>query len=204
MNLSKNIFFHRTRCHLSQGDLANELEVSRQSISKWENNSAVPELDKLIKMSALFGITLDELVFGDPENPPAQKDPEPQAITGLPEHLPIKIIIGLILFVFGLLGFLLSVFWGDHLRGGEEVGEIISIGVVLIGLALIATHNFRILGLCSVVSFLYSIFTFGILKYSSLQNHLFVAMVNCVILIWFIVLGRKVNREHPEEWMNNG
>ncbi len=195
MNLSKNIFFHRTRCHLSQGDLANELDVSRQSISKWENNSAVPELDKLVKMSALFEITLDELVFGDPENPVTQIEPEEQTVTTLPHHMPIKTPIGLILFVFGLLGFLLSVFWGDHLRGGEEVGEIISIGFVLVGLALIATYNFRILGLCAIVSFLYSIFTFGILKYSSLQNHLFVAMINCVILIWFIILGLKANKE---------
>ena len=40
-------------------------EVSRQSISKWENNSAVPELDKLMKLSEIFNITLDELVKGE-------------------------------------------------------------------------------------------------------------------------------------------
>lgn len=43
---------------LSQGDLAEVLEVSRQSVSKWETDSSVPDLDKLIKLSQLFGVTL--------------------------------------------------------------------------------------------------------------------------------------------------
>ncbi len=41
------------------------LDVSRQSISKWENNSAVPELDKLVKLSEIFEISLDMLVKGE-------------------------------------------------------------------------------------------------------------------------------------------
>ena len=61
MNLGENIYKLRTAKNMSQGDLAEALDVSRQSVSKWENNSATPELDKLIKMSELFGVTLDEL-----------------------------------------------------------------------------------------------------------------------------------------------
>ena len=37
------------------------LEVSRQSVSKWETGASVPDLDRLIGMSDLFGVTLDEL-----------------------------------------------------------------------------------------------------------------------------------------------
>lgn len=70
MNLGENIHKLRTDRNMSQGDLAAALDVSRQSVSKWENNSAVPELDKLLKMSALFGITLDELV-GKTDSPAA-------------------------------------------------------------------------------------------------------------------------------------
>ena len=62
MNLGENIYRLRTGLNMSQGDLADALEVSRQSVSKWENNSAVPELDKLVKMAHIFGITLDEMV----------------------------------------------------------------------------------------------------------------------------------------------
>ena len=62
MNLGENIYRLRTARNLSQGALADALDVSRQSVSKWENNSATPELDKLIKMSDLFGVTVDELL----------------------------------------------------------------------------------------------------------------------------------------------
>ena len=50
MNLGERIYRLRTERNMSQGDLAEALEVSRQSVSKWENNSAVPELDKLVRM----------------------------------------------------------------------------------------------------------------------------------------------------------
>lgn len=62
MALHENIYRLRTVQNMSQGDLADALDVSRQSISKWENAAAVPEIDKLIKMSQIFGVTLDQLV----------------------------------------------------------------------------------------------------------------------------------------------
>ena len=69
MNLGENIYRFRTEKNMSQGDLADALDVSRQSVSKWENNSATPELEKLIKMSDLFGVSLDELVSGQRTEP---------------------------------------------------------------------------------------------------------------------------------------
>ena len=70
MNLGENIHRYRTDQNMSQGDLAEALDVSRQSVSKWENNNAVPDLDKLVKMAELFGVTLDELVSGKSPAPP--------------------------------------------------------------------------------------------------------------------------------------
>ena len=61
MNLGEKIYTLRTQKNLSQGDLAEILDVSRQSISKWETNSSVPELDKLTKLCDIFGITMDDL-----------------------------------------------------------------------------------------------------------------------------------------------
>lgn len=66
MSLGETIYRLRTEKSLSQGDLAEMLDVSRQSISKWENNSAVPDLDKLVKLGEIFGVSLDELVKGEP------------------------------------------------------------------------------------------------------------------------------------------
>ncbi len=65
MNLGETIYRLRTEKNLSQGDLAEKLGISRQSISKWENNSAVPELEKIIKLSEIFEVSLDELVKGE-------------------------------------------------------------------------------------------------------------------------------------------
>lgn len=61
MNLGEKIYELRTEKNMSQGDLADRLQVSRQSVSKWENNTAVPDLDKLIKICDVFEISLDEI-----------------------------------------------------------------------------------------------------------------------------------------------
>lgn len=76
MSLGETIYKYRREARMSQGDLAEALAVSRQSVSKWENNAAVPELDKLVKMSRLFGTTLDELVSGEaPASPMPPQEP---------------------------------------------------------------------------------------------------------------------------------
>lgn len=62
MNLGEKIYELRNENNFSQGALADALQVSRQSISKWENNMAVPDLDKLIKLCDIFEVSLDELV----------------------------------------------------------------------------------------------------------------------------------------------
>ena len=62
MTLAEKIAALRGERKLSQGDLAEKLDVSRQSVSKWETGQAVPELDKIIRLADLFGITVDELV----------------------------------------------------------------------------------------------------------------------------------------------
>ena len=76
MSLGERICKHRVEKNLSQVDLADALDVSRQSISKWETNASVPELDKLIKLSEIFGISLDELIIG--KETAEQPAPAPQ------------------------------------------------------------------------------------------------------------------------------
>lgn len=66
----------RTQAGLSQDALAEQLGVSRQSVSKWETDGSVPDLDRLVKLSKVFGVTLDELVKGEDS---AGQSPEPEA-----------------------------------------------------------------------------------------------------------------------------
>ncbi len=62
MKLSEKIIALRSKHQMSQGDLAEKLNVSRQSVSKWETGASTPDLDKIIAMSELFHVTVDELV----------------------------------------------------------------------------------------------------------------------------------------------
>ncbi len=50
----------RTQRGMSQDDLAEKLEVSRQSVSKWETAQSTPDLDKIIRLADLFGVSVDE------------------------------------------------------------------------------------------------------------------------------------------------
>lgn len=91
MSLAEKIFSLRTARSMSQDDLAEKLEVSRQSVSKWETGQSTPDLDKIIRLSDLFGVTVDELVReGEAPQPPEpsqsqeqqkpQETPQPQVI----------------------------------------------------------------------------------------------------------------------------
>lgn len=65
MTLGERIKNYRKAEGLSQEALAEKLRVSRQAITKWENDNGVPDIDNLIVLSRLMGITLDELVLGE-------------------------------------------------------------------------------------------------------------------------------------------
>ncbi len=80
MTLGENIVRLRTQKNWSQGDLADALDISRQSVSKWETDASIPELDKLLKLSELFGVTLDELVRGEDAPKAETAAPAAQAV----------------------------------------------------------------------------------------------------------------------------
>ena len=115
MQLAEKIYYYRTKCGMSQGTLAEALDVSRQSISKWETGASVPELDKLIKLSELFGITVDELVKeSEPREDTKPNEPkqtgEPQRIEYriIRESMPQNKIAAYVLLCTGLLLFVLA------------------------------------------------------------------------------------------------
>lgn len=110
MTLGEKIYELRTRNNLSQGDLANELNVSRQSISKWENGNSTPDLEKIVKLAEIFKVSLDELIKNEEkEETIINNTPEPN-ITPPPKTREKKIGKGLLIagiisiFVFLLLG----------------------------------------------------------------------------------------------------
>ena len=64
MTIGERLYNLRKEKNLSQEELANELDVSRQSVSKWETNQSTPDFDKIVALSEYFGITTDELLTG--------------------------------------------------------------------------------------------------------------------------------------------
>ena len=69
--LSDNIRYYRKRKEMSQDELAEQLGVSRQSISLWETGQTQPTIDNIIALTRLFGITSDELLSDIPAAPTA-------------------------------------------------------------------------------------------------------------------------------------
>lgn len=66
MVLGKRIKEEREKRDLTQDQLAQTLNVSRQAISKWELGTAYPDIERLITLSDFFDISLDNLIKGDP------------------------------------------------------------------------------------------------------------------------------------------
>lgn len=65
MSLGENLQFLRKKNDITQEQLAEKLDVTRQSISKWESDSTYPEMDKLLQLCQLFHVTMDDLVQKD-------------------------------------------------------------------------------------------------------------------------------------------
>lgn len=65
MEIGRKLKEARIQCALTQEKVAEELQVSRQTISNWENEKSYPDILSVIKLSDLYKISLDELLKGD-------------------------------------------------------------------------------------------------------------------------------------------
>lgn len=114
MSIGNNIYKLRTSKNLSQGDLADLLDVSRQSVSKWETDAAVPDLDKLMKLCDVFEVSLDEITGRKTNEQTSTETHKPETKVTSTQK-----IIGYILFAFSLvLGLIVLIFGhneGDYL-----------------------------------------------------------------------------------------
>lgn len=63
--MAQHLVDRRKAAGLSQEALAAQLGVSRQAVSKWERSESSPDTDNLIALAALYGVSLDELLYGE-------------------------------------------------------------------------------------------------------------------------------------------
>lgn len=74
MELGTQIRKYRNERTLSQEALAEKVYVSRQTVSNWENDKSYPDVNSLVLLSEVFGISLDQLIKGDVETMKEQID----------------------------------------------------------------------------------------------------------------------------------
>lgn len=67
LETANRLFELRKKHNLSQEELAEKLGVSRQAVSKWERSEASPDTDNLIALAKIYGLSLDELIYGEKE-----------------------------------------------------------------------------------------------------------------------------------------
>ena len=65
MNLGEKLFELRRTKNLTQDDVAEKLNVTRQTVSKWETNQSTPDFDKILPLCELYGISPNELLKGE-------------------------------------------------------------------------------------------------------------------------------------------
>ncbi len=81
MILADKIIELRKKNGWSQEELAEKMDVSRQSISKWEGAQSVPDMGRIVRLSELFGVTTDYLLKDNMEQPEtAEESPEPATV----------------------------------------------------------------------------------------------------------------------------
>ena len=194
MTLGKNIVRLRTQKNWSQGDLADALEISRQSVSKWETDVSIPELDNLLRLSALFGVTLDELVRGEelPKTetamPAAQTVPTSFAPQVTPEREKRRTITGTVLLCTGAVIFCLLLA-GDLLTGLLFASPFLICGIICFAVK-------RRVGLCCgwavyLCIDLYLRFATGLSWTTIFMTHLWTAQMNYARLsiAWMQFIG---------------
>ena len=99
--LSEKLYQLRKKSGLSQEQLAEQINVSRQAISKWESGSAFPESEKLIIISNYFGVSVDYLLKNEVEDDAKTANNE---VGKNP-----KMLVGLIICIAGIVAMIL---WG--------------------------------------------------------------------------------------------
>lgn len=177
MTLGERICQYRVERRLSQQEVAEKLEVSRQSVSKWETDGAVPELDKLVKLCELFEVSLDELVRGekpqgsDAEAPERSEKGQETVLTvqmtqSRPERSNAQVAAGAVLLAVALLACLWVIFTpGQHVLSMIIFLPLLVCGIVCLtvrknaGLACVAVVLLTI-ALWVLIPLIFSIISF--------------------------------------------
>ena len=128
MNIGEKIYNLRKKKNLSQEDLASVLNVSRQTISKWETGESNPDIDKIVPLCNFFEISTDEFLKGKDivyERKLNKEKTKNKALT-----------FSLCLVIFAVM-IILTILLEEIEVSDGVIGSIIMFGITLIGVLLI-------------------------------------------------------------------
>ena len=104
LTFDKNLVALRKKHNLSQEQLAEQLGVSRQAVSKWESGQSMPDIEKLLQLGELFGISVDQILKDVHLEPKVQKDSQKL-------YTILTFIALVILWITGLVLLIVNVFF---------------------------------------------------------------------------------------------
>lgn len=111
----------------SQEELATQINVSRQALSKWESGASVPDTENVVALSRLFGVSTDYLLL---ENGETTAQAVPTAAPSAESKWPIMRIVWLFTMILAILGKIALRIWASTLpptvvyNGSDRVGEL--------------------------------------------------------------------------------
>lgn len=153
MILADKIITLRKKNGWSQEELAEKVGVSRQAISKWESAQSVPDLDKILRMSEIFGVTTDFLLkdemeteeyTGSTENDSPLRSvsmEEANAYLAYKRSASAKIAFGVLLCILSPICMILLAGFADAGMMSEAVASAVGVGVLL-GIIAVAVGTF--------------------------------------------------------------
>lgn len=105
MNIGEKLYELRKGKNLSQEEVADKLNVTRQTISKWETNQSTPDFDKIKPLCELYGITADELLTGEKK----EKEQEPLNKQDIKKERANGIAAGVLFYFIALVWIMISI-----------------------------------------------------------------------------------------------
>lgn len=113
MTIGQRIISRRKVLNISQMQLAQFMDVSRQAVSKWENDLSAPDTLHLIKLADILETDVEYLATGSSQNQSSEENIErkaPECASEIKEHFPSPLLIACCSVLFFIMGFCCAVF----------------------------------------------------------------------------------------------
>lgn len=136
MNIGDKILNYRKSKGYSQEDIANKLNVSRQTVSKWETNQSTPDFDKIVPLCQLFGISTDEFLLDKNSNVKEVKN-EVIVQDNNDEKGKRKFAINLCVSIFLYFVSVMWIIFADAVGIDEEIYVVVFLGIIALATVII-------------------------------------------------------------------